>query len=154
MNLRLRAAARALLVAMVASLAADAALGTLTRLVDVTGASAGTPWWVAAHLVERGRWVVLAVLLVAVASRLPESPAVSGDDVAAWRGVGGAVVVAPLLWVASTWIVQAVLFTVAGRWDVDGQVFLASGYYQALVAGYAPWLLGGMAAIALGRHAR
>jgi uncharacterized membrane protein len=129
----------------------DAALATLSGLVAVTGAGDGTPWWVAAHLVERGRWVVVAALLVAVAGRIasPEEPA---SRAAIWRVVGGAVATAPLLWIAATWIVQATLFTLAGRWEVDGQVFLAAGYYQSVLRGYAPWLLAGAATIAVSRH--
>ena len=151
MNGPLRVAARAFLLATLTALVVDAVLATLTGLVAVAGAGDGTPWWVAAHLVERGRWVVVAVLLVAVAGRVasPEEPP---GRAAVWRWVGMAVVTAPLLWIAATWIVQATLFTLAGRWEVDGQVFLAAGYYQSLLRGYAPWLLAGATTIAVSRH--
>jgi hypothetical protein len=46
------------------------------------------------------------------------------------------------------------LFTVAGRWDVDGQIFLSPGYYQGLRVDYVPWFLGGASTTAAGRHVR
>ncbi len=149
----LRVAARACLLAMTAALVVDAALATLTGLVAVTGDGDGTPWWVAAHLVERGRSVVAAALLLAVSARLtaPDGTA-PPSPTAVWRFVGMAVATAPLLWITATWIVQATLFTLAGRWEVDGQVFLAAGYYQSLLRGYAPWLLAGATTIAVSRH--
>ena len=149
----LRVAACAFLLAMVTALGVDAVLATLTGLIAVTGAVDGTPWWVAAHLVERARWVVAAGLLVAVGARLVplEEPAPPSNAVV-WRAVGIAVIAAPLLWIVATWIVQATLFTVARRWDVDGQIFLAAGYYQGLLTGYAPWLLAGATTIAASRH--
>lgn len=156
MSLPYRSAARAFLVAMAAAFAADAVLSTLTRLVDVTGAGTGTPWWVAAHVVERGRWVALALLFVAASGRAgTASDAASdatSDDVHAWRTVGAATVAVPLLWIAATWIVQAVLFTAAGRWDVDGRVFLAADYYRGLFIAYAPTLLGGLTTLGVSRH--
>ena len=153
MSRTLRVAARAFLLAMVTALAADAVLAGLASVIAVTGAADGTPWWVAAHLVERGRWVVVAGLLVPMGGRVPflEEPA-APSTAAVWRFVGIAVMTAPLLWIVATWIVQATLFTLAGRWDVDGQVFLASGYYQTLLRGYAPWLLGGATTIGVSRH--
>ncbi len=149
----LRVAARAFLLATLSALAVDALLATLTRLMAVTGAGDSTPWWVAARLVERGRWVVVAALLVAVTRRVasPEGPTPPSRAVV-WRFVGIAVAITPLLWMAATWIVQATLFTVARRWDVDGQVFFAAGYYESLLRGYAPWLLAGAATIAASRH--
>jgi len=151
MNGPLRVAARAFLLATLTALVVDAVLATLTGLVAITGAGDGTPWWVAAHLVERSRWVVVAALLVVVARCIasPEEPA---SRAAVWRCVGIAVVAAPLLWIVATWLVQATLFTLAQRWDVDGQIFLAAGYYQSLLRGYAPWLLAGAATIAVSRH--
>ena len=87
MNGPLRVAARAFLLATLTALVVDAVLATLTGLVAVAGAGDGTPWWVAAHLVERGRWVAAAALLVAVAGRIasPEEPA---SRAAVWRFVG------------------------------------------------------------------
>ncbi len=153
MNGSLRVAARAFLLATLTALIVDAVLSMLTGLVAVTGAGDGTPWWVTAHLVERGRWVVVAALLVALTGRVasPEEPA-PPSRAAVWRLVGSAVATAPLLWIVATWIVQATLFTLAGRWEVDGQVFLAAGYYQSLLSGYAPWLLAGATTIAVSRH--
>lgn len=140
--------ARALVVATVAALAADGLLAAFTA-VDALGAG-GEPWWVAAHLVERGRWVVFAALLVPWAARL--APLDSGSTAATWRAVGTAVIVVPLLWIAATWIVQAVLYTVAGRWDLDGRVFLELELYRRAVIGYLPWLLGGVVTRVASRH--
>ena len=153
MNGRLRVAARAFLLAALTALVVDDVLAAFTGLVAVTGAGDDTPWWVAAHVVERGRWVVVAALLAAVAAcaAAPDVP-MPPNQAAAWRFVGIAVATTPLLWIAATWIVQATLFTLAGRWEVDGQVFLAAGYYQNLVRGYAPWLLAGATTIAVSRH--
>lgn len=141
-------AARALVVATVAALAADGLLAAFTA-VDALG-SGGGPWWVAAHLVERGRWVVFALLVVAWAARM--APVDSGSAAAAWRAVGAGVIVVPLLWIAATWLVQAVLYTVAGRWDIDGRMFLELELYRRALIGYAPWLLGGIATLLVSRH--
>lgn len=146
----LPAAARALLCAALVALAADGLLALVTGLADVTARGGGPPWWVAAHVAERGRWVVAALLLMAVAGR----DGAGADRPVAWRWVGLAVVTAPLLWVVSGWIVQALLFTVAGRWDVDGQVFLSVGFYRRAFVEYVPWLLGGLTTRVVAGHLR
>lgn len=143
-------ASRAFVLTTATSLAADALLATLTTAVRVTGGG-GPPWWIAANLVDRGRWVAFALLLLAVGGR-PTSA--SPDAPAVWRRVGVAAVVAPLLWVLATWIVQSVLFTLAGRWDIDGQMYLAPAYYRRLLVAYVPWLAGGAVTIAASRHLR
>lgn len=151
MPLPLRPLSRAFLVATAVALVGDALLALLTDLVSVAHRGPGAPWWIDAHLLERARWVAVALLLAALAALQPPragSPA-EGDT---WRSVGGAVLVAPLLWIAATWVVQAALFTAAGRWDVDGQVFLQAGYYRGLFLGYVPWLMGGVTTIAVSRH--
>lgn len=146
----LPAAARALLCAALVALAADGLLALVTGLADVTARGGGPPWWVAAHVVERGRWVVAALLLMAVSGR----PGASDDRPAAWRWVGLAVVAAPLVWVVAGWIVQALLVTVAGQWDVDGQVFVSAGLYRRAFVDYVPWLLGGVTTRAIAGHLR
>lgn len=146
-----RAAAWAFVAAVVTALVADGALTLFNALADL--GRGGSPWWVQAHVVERGRWVVVAVLLVPLAARLaPAEGNVAADAPAAWRAVGAAVMIVPLLWILATWVVQATLYTVADRWDVDGRVFLASGYYGRLFMGYAPWLLGGIVTRVASRH--
>ncbi len=151
----LRIAGRAFLVATVVALAVDGVLAALASLVSLTGSAGAAPWWVAAHLVERGRWVVVALLLAAAGGRVTVGADTAPPDAAAiWRAVGGMAMAAPLVWIAATWIVQATLYTVADRWDIDGQVFLASGYYQRLLADYAPWLLGGATTLVASRHVR
>ena len=152
----LHAGSRAFLLASVVALVADVVLATLTGLVSVARPEAGAPWWVAGHVVERSRWVVLALLVMTAArgGRLGETavPAPRQTRRGTWRTVGVAVVTVPLLWIAATWIVQAVLVTVAGRWDVDGQIFFAAELYRRTFTGYAPWLLGGAATIVASRH--
>jgi hypothetical protein len=154
MTAALTSASRALLVVVAVVLVADGVLGALTVAIAAIGGSPTPPWWIQAHLLERSRWVVFA-LLVAGATRL-NAVRTQGDDLsraaAVWRFVGVLAVAVPLLWIVARWIVQAALFTLADRWDVDGQVFLSADYYRQLAAGYAPWALGGAAAIVWSRH--
>ncbi len=150
-----RVAGHAFLLATVVALAVDGVLAALASLVSLGGQGGAAPWWVAAHVVERGRWVVVAVLVAAAGRRVAmRGDLVPADTAAIWRAVGVAVMAAPIVWIAATWIVQATLFTVADRWDVDGQMFLASAYYQRLLADYTPWLLGGAATMAVSHHLR
>jgi hypothetical protein len=150
-SLPLAIAAGAFLTAMVAALVVDALLGGFTAVLSVTPASGAPSWWVSAHLVERSRWIVLALLGLLLGRRL-ERPSADRADV--WRVVGIVVIAAPVAWFAAGWIVQAVLFTVAGRWDVDGRAYLAADYYRRLLTSYLPWLLGGAATLAASRHVR
>ncbi|MGE0362109.1 MAG: hypothetical protein AB7H93_18795 [Vicinamibacterales bacterium] len=152
-TLSLPLAARALLVAAVVALAADGLLALMTGLADVADRAARPPWWVAAHVVERSRWVVVALLLLAIGRRGAQA-APPADSPAVWRLVGGIVIAAPLVWTLATFIVQAGLFTVAGRWDVDGRMFLAAGFYRQAFVDYVPWLLGGATVRAVARHLR
>ena len=55
--------ARAFLVATVAALVVDALLQLAMDAVRVSAYGGGAPWWVTTHLIERGRWVVLATML-------------------------------------------------------------------------------------------
>lgn len=143
-------AARALLCAVLAALVSDALLAGVTGLADVTARGGSPPWeWVGPLLVW-GRWVVAALLLIAVGGR----PAPDVDRAAVWRWVGMAVTVAPLIWTLAGWLVQAALFTAAGRWDVDGQVFLSGGLYRRAFVDYVPWLLGGVTTRAVAAHLR
>ncbi|MGD9905388.1 MAG: hypothetical protein AB7U83_18115 [Vicinamibacterales bacterium] len=145
----LPAATRAFLVATLVALAADGLLAAVTGLADVADRGAGPPWWVAAHVVERGRWVVAAALLAAWLGRRAPSGVGSAE---AWRAVGLAVMVGPVLWILAGWIVQAVLITVGGQWALDGQVFLSAGFYRRAWVEYVPWLLAGVTTRAVARH--
>ena len=145
-----RPASHAFLAATLAALIADAALQTLVGLAAVASYGSTAPWWISAHVVERGRWVVLVALVVLANRRVAHA---APDGPQAWRMTGMAVMTIPLLWILSGWIVSAVLFTAAGRWDIDGRVFVEAGYYRNLLAGYVPWLLGGAAAVAWSSHA-
>jgi hypothetical protein len=147
----LATAAGAFLTAMATALLVDAVLAGFTAALAVTPASGAPPWWVSAHLVERSRWIVLALLGLLVGRQL-ERP--GADTPAVWRVVGLAVIAVPVAWFAAGWIVQAVLFTLAGRWDVDGRAYLAADYYRRLLTGYVPWLFGGAATVAASRHFR
>ena len=150
-SLPLATAAGAFLAAMAAALVVDAVLAGFTAALAVTPASAAPPWWVSAHLVERSRWIVLALLGCS-------SDGGSSGRALTRRPCGGssgcAVIAVPVAWFAAGWIVQAVLFTVAGRWDVDGRAYLAADYYRRLLTSYLPWLLGGAATLAASRHVR
>jgi hypothetical protein len=144
-----RAYAAAFLAATIAALVVDAALQLGLEAVRVSGFG-GAPWWVIAHLIERGRWVVLALLLWWLAPRFftdgAESQSLSTAPSEAWRRVAVAVIAVPLLWIAATWIVSAARFTLLGSWDTDGRVFLSGDYYRGLLLDLAPW---GMAAAVL-----
>lgn len=143
-----RPASLAFLAATVAALVVDAILQGLIGVAQVTSQASTAPWWVTAHLVDRGRWVALAALLVVASRALPDEPCRSR----AWRVTGTAVMAIPLLWVAAQWIVTAILFTLARRWDVDGRVFLEAGYYRGLLEAYVPWLLAGAAVVSASSH--
>lgn len=147
-------AARALVATLVVVLMADALLGALTGAVSSVGGGPGAPWWITGHLVERARWVVFGLLLLAVARATPLRTLVDIPltTAAAWRLVGGLAITVPLLWLASFWLVQATIFTVFDRWDIDGQAYLTTDYYRRVFAGYAPWLLGGIAGLVASRH--
>lgn len=140
-----------MLVAAIAALAADALLAAVTGLAGVAGRGAGPPWWVAAHVVERSRWVVVALLLMGLGTW---SAGGEGDRAGVWRAVAIAVIVGPLLWTLAAWIVQAGLFTLAGRWDVDGRMFLSAELYRRALVDYVPWLLGGVTTRAIAGHVR
>ena len=126
-SLPLATATGAFLAASAAALVVDAVLAGFTGALEVTPAS-GAPWWVSAHLVEHSRWVVLALLGLVVGRRLERPRA---DTAAVWRVVGMLVIAVPVAWFAAGWIVQAVLFTVAGRWDVDGRAYPRRGLLPA-----------------------
>ncbi len=146
----------AFVVATGAALVIDAALQLAMDAVRVS-TYGHAPWWITANLVERGRWVAFALLLWRVAPLLIEpvgatpAPWTAGPR-DTWRRVGVAVAVVPLLWVAATWMVSAVRFTLLGTWDTDGRVFQSADYYSRLLVDLAPWLLSGAAVTMVSRH--
>ncbi len=144
-----RPVSRAFLAATLAALLIDALLQAGIGMASVTSASSTAPWWATAHLVERGRWVMSAIILSLIATRSPEG---TPEASRAWRATGIVVIAAPILWGLAGVAVTAILFTLAGRWDIDGRVFLEPGYYRALLVAYVPWLLGGTAVMAASRH--
>lgn len=147
-------AARALVATLVVVLIVDALIGVLTGLLATVGGGPDAPWWITGHLVERSRWLVFALLML-VAVRTPPLAALVDaplTSAAAWRVVGALAIAVPLLWLVAFWIVQATIFTAFDRWDVDGQAYLGADYYRRVVAGYAPWLLGGVACLVASRH--
>ena len=142
-------ASLAFLVATITALVVDAVLQGLIGVANVASPDSAAPWWVTAHLVERGRWVAMAAILCVATRGIGGEPS-SRREV--WRSTGMAVMGVPLLWVLANWIVTAIVFTLAGRWDIDGRVFLEPGYYRALLVDYVPWLLGGAAVTAASSH--
>lgn len=121
-----RGYAAAFLLVTVAALVVDAVLQLALAAVRVSG-SGGVPWWITANLAERGRWVVLAALLWWLAPRLMASPADEGAGATggtarreAWKLVGVAAVVLPLLWVLATWVVTAMRITLLASWSRTG----------------------------------
>lgn len=152
----MRAYAAAFLVATLAALVVDAVLQLALDAVRVSAHGGGAPWWITAHLIERGRWVVLAWLLWALGPRvLDGSPGANDGRPApaeAWRRVAVAVTMVPLLWIAATWVVTAVRFTLLGSWDTDGRVFASADYYRGLLLDLAPWLMATAAVFAVRRH--
>jgi hypothetical protein len=149
--------ARAFLVATVAALVVDALLQLAMDAVRVSAYGGGAPWWVTTHLIERGRWVVLATMLWWAAPRLlgsvPDAAPVAGQTPdEAWRQVAAAVAVVPVCWVVATWIVSAVRFTLQGSWGYDGGIFLSGGYYASVLNSLAPWLLASAVLLAARRH--
>ncbi|MDH4066488.1 MAG: hypothetical protein OEW19_18960, partial [Acidobacteriota bacterium] len=155
-----RASAVAFFVATLAALVVDAVLQLALDAVRVSSYSGVAPWWVTANLVARGRWVVLAALLWRVGPRvIPSSagetadlPGATDARVEAWRQVGIAVIVLPLLWALATWMVTALRFTLLASWATDGRVFLSPDYYRGILVDYVPWLLAGMVVLGARKH--
>lgn len=150
-----RSGSLALLAVVAVALVADALLGALTGAVSSVGGGPSAPWWINGHVVERSRWVVFALLLAGLVRVGPVADLAHPFDTAgaSWRLAGVLAISVPLLWIVALWLVQAAIFTAAGRWDIDGQVFFSADYYRRVFADYAPWLLGGSAALVLSRHA-
>jgi hypothetical protein len=155
---RVRDHAAAFVTAAVAALVVDAALQLALDAVAVSAYSGGAPWWITAHLIERGRWVAFAALVWCLAPRVlsaeddTHEPRPPRDAAEAWRQTGVAVIAIPLLWVLATWMVSAIRFTLLGSWSTDGLVFLSSGYYRGLLVDYAPWLMAGVSVLGVRRH--
>lgn len=147
-------AARALVAVLFVALVADGLLGLLTGAVASMGGGSEAPWWITGHVAERARWLAFGLLVLGALRVPPLAPRLDPPPTAAaaWRLVGVLAVTVPLLWLAALWIVQAALFTAFDRWDVDGQAYLAGDYYRRVVAGYAPWLLAGVACLVASRH--
>ena len=142
----LRAYAGAFVVATIAALVIDAALQLAIDAVRVSAYGGGAPWWITAHLVERGRWVVLAALMWWIAKRFGSAaegavPLGAESRRTAWRDVAIAVAAVPLLWIAATWVVTALRFTLLGSWTSDGRVFVSPDYYRGLLLDLTPWLM-------------
>jgi hypothetical protein len=155
---RPREHAAAFLTATLAALLVDAVLQLALDAVTVSAYRGGAPWWITAHLVDRGRWVAMAALLwwaapllasTGDAARHARAPR---DAAEAWRQTGVAVIAVPLMWVLATWLVSVLRFTLLGSWATDGLVFLSSGYYRNLFVDYAPWLMGGVTVLGVRRH--
>ncbi|MCC7177428.1 MAG: hypothetical protein IT177_03470 [Acidobacteria bacterium] len=155
----LRDRACAFIVATIVALFADLTMQLALEAVRVSSYGSA-PWWITANLIERGRWVLFALVLWWAAPRLagPESNAAgapeteAGSRAEAWRQVGVAVLVIPLLWVLATWMVSAIRFTLLGSWGTEGRVFLAPEYYRGLLTDYTPWLVAGATLLGVRSH--
>ena len=152
----MRRYADAFLVATIVALVVDAVMQLATDGMRVSAYGGGAPWWVTARLIERGRWVVFALILRALEPRLTkngDTPLLAEASAAvAWRHVALGVIAVPLLWIAATWVASAVRFTLLGSWGTDGRVFLSAGYYRGLVIDLAPWAMAAAALMAARRH--
>ncbi len=149
-----REAATAFVVAMLAALVGNAVLQLALDAVSVRGGS-GTPWWLVAEVIERGRWVALAGLLWIAApwlTGLDTRNGAAAPRTVVWQRVGVAVLVIPLLWIGATWLVSALRFTALGSWTTEGRVFIAPEYYRGLLLDYAPWVFGGATVRAIAAH--
>ena len=161
-----RAYAGAFCFTVCASLVADAALQLALSGLSVSRYGSGAPWWITAHVVERGRWVAFSALVWWIAPRVLRSAVGSENEGAtlsplprdheerteAWRHAGLSAIAVPVLWVLATWIVSAARFTLVGSWSTDGLVFLSPGYYRGVLVEYAPWLMAGVAVLGVRRH--
>jgi len=146
----------AFMAASVIALVVDAVLQLSLAAIRVTGYGGGTPWWITAHLVERGRWVAFGALMWWLAPRLADGhqggAEGTGGRAHAWRLVGTAVVTIPLFWVLATWVVSSIRFTLLGSWTTDGRVFLAPEYYRGVLVDYVPWLMAGLTLLGVRKH--
>lgn len=153
---------RALSVAAVAgataALLADLLLqGALAAVrIDASGWS-----WLPATLLDRGRWVIVAALLLMASPRLAASNydsstaiAPAGTRSSAFEIVGRGMVLLPLFWVVATWFMRAIRITIDRGWPYEGHVFLTLDFYAVAIVQYAPGALGGLMIIALSRHIR
>lgn len=150
----MRAYANAFLVATIVALVVDAVMQVATDAIRVSPYGGGAPWWVTAHLIERGRWVVFALIVRALEPRVTGNgdPPAQAPAAEAWRQVAIAVVAVPLIWIVATWIASAVRFTLLGSWAFDGRVFLSFDYYRGLATDLVPWLMAAAALMAARRH--
>ena len=152
----MRAYADAFLVATIVALVVDAVMQLATEAIRVSPYGGGAPWWVTAHLIERGRWVLFALIVRVLEPWLtrngPPPAAAELPAAEAWRQVAIAIVAVPLAWIVATWLVSAMRFTLLGSWDFDGRVFLSFDYYRGLATGLVPWVMAAAALMAARRH--
>ena len=76
---RVRDHAAAFLTATLAALVVDAVLQLALDGVAVSAYGGGAPWWITAHLVERGRWVAFAALVWWLAPLVVSRDGVAND---------------------------------------------------------------------------
>jgi hypothetical protein len=149
----------AFVIGAVMTLVVDAALQNAIAAVQSPGVDSLAPWWVLGRIVERSVWVAAALLAWLASPTL--SRALSDvwprdhhlGRATAFQLVGRVMVSVPLVWLAATWLVLAVKMALVGSWGTEGRVFISSYYYSTVLLGYAPWAGGGIALLALSRHA-
>lgn len=154
----IRNVAMALGLGALAALLVDAALQNALAAVRSPGLSTTTPWWMIGRVMERAPWLVAALFLWlaarplarAVAAAWPSDHVINRAD--ALAVVGRALIAAPLLWLAATWVVWAVKVTLLGSWGSEGRIFLAGYFYTNVLMAYTPWAAGGVVLLAVSRH--
>jgi hypothetical protein len=154
----IRRIALALLAGAALALVFDVVLQTVLGFVRVGGSSA---IWssIAATTVRRTVWLFAALLLwliaPSVASALDSDggmPELRGTRAQATRAVGVGIIAIPLLWVVAVSAVRCVTITLAGNWTSEGRIFVEPQFYADIIAGYGPWVLSGLALVAVARH--
>jgi hypothetical protein len=154
----IRQLALALFVGAVVALAIDGALQNSLAAVQSPGAASATPWWVIGRVLERGVWVVTALLVWSLAPQLSRIASVAWPaDHTVRRAealdiVGRLMIVVPLVWLLAIWVVSAVRMALMSSWESEGSVFVSGDYYYNVLLGYVPWAGGGMTLLALSRH--
>lgn len=154
----IRNLAMAVGIGALAALLVDAALQNALAAVRSPGLSATTPWWMIGRVMERAPWLAAALFVWAAARPLARAAAAAwpADYVvhraAALAVVGGALIAAPLLWLAATWLVWAVKITLVGSWGSEGRIFLEGYFYSNVLMAYTPWAAGGAVLLTASRH--
>ena len=155
----LRSLSAAALIGTTLALVADVILQSALSMVRMDGGGSG---WLAATLLELGRWIVVAALVWLAAPWIETAIGDGGQSGATAAGLGRrtalrvagiAMLTAPVIWALATIGLRALHLTLSGDWPYEGRVFLTPYFYSSLLVSYAPWALAGATVIGLARHA-